>query len=60
MLKVSREEAQFVLDCIYQTNIKGADAMRVAGLIQKFLKEVEKIQAQELQREKELENVLKK
>tara|TARA_B100000287_G_scaffold217094_1_gene204798 strand:- start:2654 stop:2836 length:183 start_codon:yes stop_codon:yes gene_type:complete len=60
MLKVSKDEAQFVLDCIYQTTIKGSDAMKVAGLIQKFLKEVEKIQAQEVQREKELENVLKK
>ena len=59
MLKVSKDEAQFVLDCIYQTTIKGSDAMKVAGLIQKFLKEVEKIQAQEVQKDKELE-ILKK
>jgi len=59
MLKVSKDEAKFVLDCIYQTTIKGSDAMKVAGLIQKFLKEVEKIQAQEVQKDKELE-ILKK
>ena len=59
MLKVSKDEVQFTLDCIYQTTIKGSDAMKVAGLIQKFLKEVEKIQAQEVQKEKELE-ILKK
>jgi len=47
MLKVNKDETQFLLDCVYQTTIKGNDVMRVAGIIQKLLSEVEKINIQE-------------